>query len=139
MATCFNCRKPVSRSADRCPYCGVAFRSGTWKSQTDLLDAAPGGWGLAPATYGSIAFRVGAVLCPVWLPLIVGMLAGPDAQPAALALLLALFIFIPGVYVLANLRSWGKLLRLLASMGYVVVSGVAAFWVLSGIKLLWRA
>jgi hypothetical protein len=67
------------------------------------------------------------------------MLAGPDAQPAALALLLALFIFIPGVYVLANLRSWGKLLRLLASMGYVVVSGVAAFWVLSGIKLLWRA
>jgi hypothetical protein len=67
------------------------------------------------------------------------MLAGPDAQPAALALLLALFIFIAGVYVLANLRSWGKLLRLLASMGYVVVSGVAAFWVLSGIKLLWRA
>jgi hypothetical protein len=67
------------------------------------------------------------------------MLAGPDAQPAALALLLALFIFIPGVYVLGNLRSWGKLLRLLASMGYVVVSGVAAFWVLSGIKLLWRA
>lgn len=47
--------------------------------------------------------------------------------PAALALLLAPFIFVPGIYILANHRAWSRLTRLLASLGYVAVSGVLGF------------
>ena len=139
MATCFNCRKAVSWSADRCPHCGIAFRPGTWKTQTDLLDARPGGWGFAPATYRSMGFRVAALLCPAWLPLIVGVLAGPGAQPVGLAILLAPFVFIPGVYVLANVHRWGRLLRAASCVIYVVASEVLAFWIFPGVKWLWRA
>jgi hypothetical protein len=88
-----------------------------------------------------VGFRVGALLCPVWLPVVVGGVAGPqpDGAPVGLAILLALFIFIPGVYVLANVTAWGKVLRAFACVIYVVSSEVIAFWVLSGVNLLWRA
>jgi len=109
--------------------------------QTDLLDQTSAAWGLVPATYRGAGFRLGALLCPVWLPLGVGLVAGPQprADPTGLALLLALFIFIPGVYVLANTPSWGRLRRAVASAIYVVLSEVVAFWVLLGVNYLWRA
>src|SRR5690349_9480412 len=98
MATCYNCRKAVSWSADRCPHCGIVFQPGTWKTQTDLVEPRSEGWGLAPTTLRSFGFRVGAVLCPVWFSLFVGLVAGPQpGGPMGLMLLIGLFVFIPGI------------------------------------------
>ena len=49
----------------------------------------------------------------------------------ALALLLAPFIFIPGVYVVGNLPGRQWLTRLAASFAYVAVSGFVGFFVMS--------
>lgn len=54
-------------------------------------------------------------------------------------LLIALFVFIPGVYVLANLSNRGRLVRLFACLFYVVVAEFAAFMVLCTLNWAWRA
>jgi len=47
--------------------------------------------------------------------------------PVALALLLAPFIFIPGVYEVANFTAWPRFARFCASLGYIVITGVLGF------------
>ena len=83
------------------------------------------GWGVSPAVAQSVAFRACALLVPFWLPPIVALVA--SGPPAALALLLAPFVFVPGVFVVANHRAWSRFARLLASLGYVAASGVLGF------------
>jgi hypothetical protein len=75
----------------------------------------------------------------VWVPLLVGVLAGRGAEPVGLTILLALFIFIPGVYVIANMPRWGKVPRALACVAYVAFAEVVTLLVFSGMHLLWKA
>jgi hypothetical protein len=55
----------------------------------------------------------------------------PDGKPWALVLLLAPFIFIPGVYVISNLPGWSGPIRFIASLVYVVLASMVGFAVLS--------
>lgn len=104
-----------------------------------MVSPAAGGWGLAPAIYTSLWFRTGALLCPVWLPLLMGLAVGPQpGGTTGLMLLLAFFIFIPGVYVLANSPRLGKLARVFACVVYALVAEAVAFTVLSGLDSVWR-
>jgi hypothetical protein len=54
-----------------------------------------------------------------------------SGPPVGLAVLLAPFIFIPGVYVVANVQGWSRLIRFVASLTYVALSAIVAFVVLS--------
>ena len=105
----------------------MLFQPGTWRTQTDLIDPTPGGWGLAPATYGSFWFRFAALLFPVWFPFLLGLLIGRGAADFGLFIVLLFFIFIPGVYFVANTPNWGKLARASASLGYVAAAEVIAY------------
>lgn len=53
-------------------------------------------------------------------------------------ILLSVFIFIPGVYVLANLPNLGIFIRALASVAYVVIAEVVAIAVLIGVDTYLR-
>ena len=136
MPTCVNCRKGGFWEQDRCPHCGFFLRSGTWTMQTDLLHPAAGGWGFAPATYQSRWFRIAALLCPVWLPFIIALVS--RLLPGGIWFLLLLFSFIPGVWVIANLASWGKLVRVLVSLIYVVFAVATSILLIAGIGLIWQ-
>ena len=136
MPTCINCRKSVFWGQDRCPHCGIFLQSGTWMMQTDLLNPVTGGWGLAPATYQSLWFRIGALLCPLWIPFIVALVS--RFLPSGISFLFLLFSFIPGVWVIANLASWSKLLRVFLSLLYVVLAVTVSFLVIAGIGLIWQ-
>ena len=74
-----------------------------------------------------------ALLAPVWVPLIVVLMASeqPSGPPVGLAILLAPFIFIPGVYVISNLPGWSGPIRFFASLVYVALASVMGFFVLS--------
>ena len=74
-----------------------------------------------------------ALLVPVWVPIIVALMASeqPSGPPVGLAILLTLFIFIPGVYVISNLPGWSGPVRFFASLVYVVLASVVGFIVLS--------
>ncbi|WCM94782.1 hypothetical protein M5C99_08775 [Acidovorax sp. NCPPB 2350] len=139
MAACFNCRAYVSLYEDACRNCGSAFRPGTWQTATDAIEPAAGGWGFSPDTLRSRTFRVVNLAVPVWVPLVVGVLLGPPSGGAAgLMVLLILFIFIPGVYVIGNLPRWTGFVRLLACLAYVVLAEVTAFLVLFCLDWVWK-
>ena len=74
-------------------------------------------------------------MVPVWLPLLAAAMLGAQAaqSPIAIALLLAPFVFIPGLYVLANMAVWSRSARLLACMAYLVVGAVTAFKLLEAV------
>ena len=97
------------------------------------INPSSSGWGILPSTYESIAFRFAALLVPVWVPPLVAMLAGvqPSGAPVGLALLLAPFIFIPGVYTISNIPRWSGPIRFVASLAYVAVASVVGFVALS--------
>jgi hypothetical protein len=80
---------------------------------------------VSPRITQGVSFRLVALLVPFWVPPIVALLVG--GTPVALALLLAPFVFIPGVYAVANFTAWPRLARLCASLGYVAVTGVLGF------------
>ena len=125
MPTCFNCRANVLANVERCPSCGVVYVRGTWHSVLIGLQPSPHGWGVSPAITQSVGFRLVALLVPFWVPPLVVLLVS-DAS-AALALVLAPFVFIPGLYTITNLASWSRLARFCASLGYVALTGVLGF------------
>ena len=55
-----------------------------------------------------------------------GLLIGRGAADFGLFIVLLFFIFIPGVYFVANTPNWGKLARASASLGYVAAAEVIA-------------
>ncbi|MDA8457449.1 hypothetical protein M4R22_22030 [Acidovorax sp. GBBC 3334] len=139
MAACFNCRTYVSLYDDKCPYCGSIFRPGSWQTATDLVEPADGGWGFSAKTLRGRVFAVTCLAVPLWVPLVLGLLLGRQPGGAfGILLLLALFIFIPGVYVIANLPRWPGSIRLIACLAYVFLAEVAAFLVLSWVDWIWR-
>ncbi|WP_237711431.1 hypothetical protein [Paracidovorax oryzae] len=139
MAACFNCRAYIHLADDTCPYCGSIFRPGTWRTASDLIEPAKGGWGLSPETLRGRWFAGMSLAVPVWVPLATGLLLGSQPGGAmGLMMLLFLFVFIPGVYVIANLPRWHGVAKLIASLAYVVVAEVTAFLVLSGVNWFWR-
>ena len=107
--------------------------------QTDLVAPRAAGWGLSASTLNGLSFRAASLLCPVWLPLLVSYAAGPQpgGEWVGLALLLALFVFMPGTLVVANIPSRGKLARVLASITYVTASEVVMLLVLWGVSTQW--
>jgi hypothetical protein len=137
MAACFNCRGLVSPSATNCPHCGAAFIYGTWRTPLSGVSNSRFGWGLSSKTLNSWAFRLACLLVPIWLPLVLAaFLGGQPGGLGGLVLLVAPFVFIPGVYVVANAPGWSGLARLLASLTYVGVSGFAGFVALSRVTAL---
>ncbi len=118
--------------AKRCPHCGVQFGR-TWHVPLNDLSTSSSGWGFSPTTYSSFIFRVMAIFTPVWVPLIAALIAVDQSKdaPVALAILLTPFIFIPGVYTVANLPGLSGPIRFFASLLYVAISAVVGFIVLS--------
>jgi hypothetical protein len=53
-----------------------------------------------------------------------------DGDAIAQALLLGLFVFLPGLYLISKLLRWSVLMMLIASVGYVGVMGALGFLVL---------
>lgn len=122
--------------AERCPFCGVQYgRLGLWwwRVPHEGLSPRDSGWGLSSATYKSRTFRLISLLVPIWLPPIIALMADeqPDGKPWAFVLLLAPFIFIPGVYVISNLPGWSGPIRFITSLVYVVLASIVGFAVLS--------
>lgn len=76
MAACFNCRAYIHLADDTCPYCGSIFRPGTWRTASDLIEPAKGGWGLSPETLRGRWFAGMNLAVPVWVPLATGLLLG---------------------------------------------------------------
>ena len=54
-----------------------------------------------------------------------------NGSAAALALLLTPFVFIPGLYTIANTVAWPRLVRLVVCLLYVAVTGVLGFIAMS--------
>ena len=131
MAACPNCLQLVLPGAEICPTCGLHLRGG-WRA-TNRLSPNPHGWGLSPEVLRSFRFRTTALLCPLWLPAIVGLLAQPQPRGdvGGLWILLALFIFLPGVYVIAKMGSGGRTVRFMGVMAYIFLSEVATYHVLA--------
>jgi hypothetical protein len=124
----------VSPSVERCPHCGITFTYGTWRTPLSGVSDSRFGWGLSPTARNSLAFRTTCLLVPVWLPLVLAVILGN--QPGGLGglvLLLAPFVFIPGVYVVANIPGWSGPRRFFASLAYVGVGGAVAFVALSNL------
>jgi len=118
-------------NAPRCPHCGVQFGR-TWHVPLHGLSTSSAGWGIPLATYRSFAFRLFAILVPVWVPTVVVLMANQsNREPIALAILLVLFIYIPGVHVISNIEKWSGIIRFWISLGYVVVAEVVSYEVLS--------
>ena len=65
-----------------------------------------------------------------WFPFLLGLLIGRGAADFGLFIVLVFFIFIPGVYFVANTPNWGKLARASASLGYVAAAEVIAYFAL---------
>jgi hypothetical protein len=107
--------------------------------QTDLIAPRGDGWGLSASTLNGLSFRAASLLCPVWLPLIVSYVAGPQpgGEWIGLALLLALFVFMPGTLVVANIRGWGKPARAIAAIAYVITSEAVMLLLLRGVSSQW--
>ncbi len=120
MTVCFNCRASVAFDAQTCRRCGVLFTRGT---DAPLHGVSPRdeGWGLSRHVTQGTAFQWLSLLAPVWLP--TGVMVWHHMAPVEAALLLALFVFIPGLYVVTNLPSVSGWVKVIASLGYVAVSG----------------
>jgi hypothetical protein len=83
------------------------------------------GWGIPFTVTTSLGFRLVTLLVPLWVaPLVALVVGGP---PVALAMLLAPFIFIPGLYTIANVSRWPAFIRFLASLVYLVGLGALSF------------
>lgn len=120
MTVCSNCRASVAFDAQRCLRCGVMFSYG---SSTPLHGVSPReeGWGLSRHVTQGTAFQWLSLLAPVWLP--TAVMVWYNGAPGETALLLALFIFIPGLYVVTNLPRASGWVKLISSLGYVLISG----------------
>jgi hypothetical protein len=128
MPACFNCRIEVPAEAKRCYSCGAVYVRGTWKVPLWGVSTRREGWGLSSKVIGSTFFRAFVLLTPLWAPLLSSMLLDGDAN--AQALLLVLFVFLPGLHLISKLSRWSVLMKLIASVGYVGVMGVLGFLVL---------
>lgn len=128
MPTCFNCRIEVSAEAKRCFSCGAVYVRGTWQVPLWGVSARREGWGFPTKVVRSVFFRAFVLLTPLWAPLLSSMLLDSDAN--AQALLLVLFVFLPGLHLICNLPRWSVLMKLIASVGYVVATGILGFLVL---------
>lgn len=120
LPACFNCRASVAPGSSTCPRCGTWFKGHPYTPRDDLSPREEG-WGLPSNLVQSAGFRWASLLAPLWLPPCIMVWLG--APPVAVALMLALFIFIPGLYVITNLPGWSPWAKLGASLGYVAVSG----------------
>ena len=120
MTTCFNCRASAAFDAQRCLRCGVMFTGGS-SAPLHRISPREDGWGLSRHVTQGTAFQWLSLLAPVWLP--TGVMAWHNMAPAETAILLALFIFIPGLYVITNLPRVSGWVKVIASLGYVAVSG----------------
>ena len=121
MSTCFNCRASVAAGRLTCPRCGRWARGGGPYSPRDDLSPRAEGWGLPTYITQGAAFRWTSLLAPIWLqPLVMVWLQAP---PVLVAFVLALFIYIPGLYVVTNLPRLAGWVKVIASLGYVAVSG----------------
>lgn len=99
------------------------------------------GWGFStgvPRTRGAI---VGALLAPLWVALLLSLAVRVfGSSLLALGGLGALFIFMPGVLVIANYDSWPRWVRFIGCLAYVALSEivyVGAFY--TAVKLILRA
>jgi hypothetical protein len=130
MQTCPNCRSPVVAVTQPCHACGMRVVPGTWMSLLTGVAPRAEGWSLSSSLTRSSVFRAVALLVPVWLPVLVALLIG-SRSPEAVSLLLALFVFIPGLHVLSNVRGWSGIRRLVACVLYLVVGAVLGYGVLA--------
>jgi len=105
----------------------VRFEPWILGTQTSGLSAREAGWGFTPEVLKGWAFRATCLATPLWLPLFVLLVLGRAGGPAAITLLLALFVPIPGIYVLANVSAWPKAVRLLTSVAYGLASLPVAY------------
>jgi hypothetical protein len=95
------------------------------------------GRGFSPRVSPTGRAVLGALLSPLWVPLLVVLVIrvfGPGLS--ALGLLAALFIFIPGVLVIANHGSWPRWVRFFLCMVYLALSEVVYFGVLYAVAQL---
>lgn len=129
MPACFNCRANVLAGSERCPSCGVAYVPGTLQAPLTVLRARSSGWGLSATIRQGVGFRIAALLVPIWVPPLLVLIA--NGPPLALALLLAPFVFTPGLYTIANFSSWPPFARVVACFAYVALTGVVGFAAMS--------
>lgn len=90
------------------------------------MSARADGWGLSTGVPRSRRTTVGALLCPLWVPILIGLsvlLFG--AGVLALAALVATVIFVPGVLIIANYVGWPRWARFVACLAYVVMAEAA--------------
>ena len=84
------------------------------------------GWSLSSNLVRSSTYRMVALLVPIWLPVLVALIIG-SRSPAAVSLLVALFVFIPGLHVLSNVPGWSGITRFVVCVLYVVVGAVVGY------------
>lgn len=128
MSVCFNCRTPVSLSAESCPRCGVLYTRGTLRSPLSGLPPSHDGWGLSPDLLKNRLYQWAALLLPFWGPALVGVLGG---NPVITAIFFSPFWLIPGLHLIGKVPGWARWTRALVCLGYAASCAalwVAAFW-----------
>jgi hypothetical protein len=141
MGTCFNCRRPLVAPVGPCPYCGITGISLWSRALGASISPRADGWGFSTRVPRTRRAIVGALLSPLWVALLVA-LAVPVFGSGLLALagLGALFIFMPGVLIIANYGSWPRWARFFGCLAYVALSEtvyVSTFY--AGFQLISRA
>ncbi len=130
MQTCPNCRSAVLDGMQRCAACGFQVRPGSFASMLTGVSHRAAGWSLSPELVRSSTYRVVALLAPIWLPVLVALIIG-SRSPAAVSILVALFVFIPGLHVLSNVPGWSAIQRLVVCVLYVVVGALVGYKLLA--------
>ena len=141
MGTCFNCRRPLVVPVGPCPYCGIAGISIWSRALGASIRPRADGWGFSTGVPRTRRAIVGALLSPLWVALLLA-LAVPVFGSSLLALggLGALFIFMPGVLIIANYGNWPRWVRFFGCLAYVALSEivyVGAFY--AAVQLIVRA
>jgi hypothetical protein len=124
MSVCFNCRKPVSLSAESCPYCGILYTRGTLRSPLSGIAPSESGWGFSSGVLKNRLYQVAALLLPFWGPAVVGALGG---NAPITAIFFSPFLLIPGLHLIGNRSGWHGLARLAVCLAYAVAC--VAIWI----------
>ncbi len=123
MSVCFNCRKPVSLSAESCPYCGIMYTRGTLSSPLSGLAPSESGWGFSSSVLKNRLYQWAALLLPFWGPAVVGALGG---NAPITAIFFSPFLLIPGLHLIGNRSEWHGMARLAVCLAYA--GACVAIW-----------
>ncbi|MCM3563839.1 MAG: hypothetical protein ACO1OR_11190 [Hydrogenophaga sp.] len=124
MSVCFNCRKPVSLSAESCPYCGIGYTRGTLRSPLSGIAPSESGWGFASGVLKNRLYQWAALLLPFWGPVVVGALGG---NAPITGLFFSPFLLIPGLHLIGNRPAWRGMTRLAVCLAYA--AACVSLWI----------